>query len=150
MTSSLRKTNVTGDFCATGVICGQVKTFRIDHPLDPEHQYLKHASVESDELKNVYDGTIVLDENGAASVELPDWFEALNHDFRYQGTCIGGFAPADIAEEITQNHFRIAGGQPGMKVSWQVTGVRHDAFSLKHPLQVEELKPGTGVSRSPI
>ena len=28
-----------------------------------------------------------------------------------------------------------------MKVSWQLTGVRHDAYAQAHPLQVETEKP---------
>ena len=62
-------------------------------------------------------------------------------DFRYQLTCIGGFAPVYIATEIANHRFRIAGGSPGMKVSWQVTGIRHDAWAEAHRVQVEEQKP---------
>src|ERR1019366_6687364 len=32
-------------------------------------------------------------------------------------------------------------GAPGMKVSWQVTGVRRDAFAQANPLAVEVEKP---------
>lgn len=46
-----------------------------------------------------------------------------------------------IAEEIHGNRFKIAGGKPGAKVSWQVTGVRHDAWAKAHPMQVVVLKP---------
>jgi hypothetical protein len=74
-------------------------------------------------------------------VELPDYFEVLNRDFRYQLTCIGGFAPVYIAEEISGNSFRIAGGTDGMKVSWQVTGIRHDPFANANRIKVEEEKP---------
>jgi hypothetical protein len=56
-------------------------------------------------------------------------------------TGIGGFAPTYIAEEITNNRFKIAGGNPGMKVCWQVTSVRHDAVVQATPMVVEEDKP---------
>jgi len=115
--------------------------FRIDHPLDPAGQYLTHSFVESPDMKNVYDGVAVLDEQGQAEVTLPEWFEALNRDFRYQLTCIGGFAPVYIAEEISGNRFRIAGGTRGLKVSWQVTGIRQDAWAEANRLPVEEAKP---------
>jgi hypothetical protein len=115
--------------------------FKIDHPVDPANKYLSHSFVESPDMKNVYDGTVILDANGEAWVDLPEWFEALNEDFRYQLTCIGGFAPVYIAQEIQDNRFQIAGGTPGLKVSWQVTGIRHDAYAEAHRFPVEEDKP---------
>jgi hypothetical protein len=116
--------------------------FKIDHPLDPENQYLNHSFVESPDMKNVYDGVVELDANGEAWVELPAWFEALNKDFRYQLTPIGAPGPnLYIAQEVQDNRFQIAGGTPGMKVSWQVTGIRHDAYAEAHPIPVEEDKP---------
>jgi hypothetical protein len=124
-----------------GIIGGAAgKFFKIDHPLDPANQYLYHASVESPELKNLYDGVVTLDDTGAASVVLPEWFEALNREFRYQLTCIGGYAPVYIAKEVERGRFEIAGGRRGMKVSWQVTGVRQDVYAKKHPMKVEENK----------
>jgi hypothetical protein len=129
-----------GDVEVDGSIHKKGGGFKIDHPLDPENKYLLHSFVESPDMKNIYDGNVILDENGEAWVELPDWFEALNKDFRYQLTCIGGYAPVYIGEEISDNQFKIGGGQPGMKVSWQVTGIRHDTYAEQHPLQVEEDK----------
>jgi hypothetical protein len=116
--------------------------FKIDHPLDPANKFLNHSFVESPDMKNFYDGMVNLDADGAAWVELPAWFEALNKDFRYQLTPIG--APASnlyIAQEIENNRFRIAGGEPALKVSWQVTGSRHDPYAEAHPIPVEEVKP---------
>jgi len=100
-----------------------------------------HASVESSEMVNIYSGNVTLDNKGEATVQVPAWLETLNGDFRYQLTCIGGFAPVYIAEEIGHGQFKVAGGKAGMKVSWQVTGVRQDAFARAHPLQVEVEKP---------
>ena len=117
------------------------KHFKIDHPLDPANKYLYHTSVESPDMMNIYNGTTVLDVKGEAEIKLPDWFEALNRDFRYQLSCIGGFAPVYVAREIENNTFRIAGGTPGLKVSWQVTGIRHDAYAEAHPSPVEVQKP---------
>jgi hypothetical protein len=115
--------------------------FKIDHPLDPANKYLSHSFVESAEMKNVYDGIALLDERGERTVELPEWVEALNSDFRYQLTPIGGPAPnLHVAREISKNRFTIAGGTADMKVSWQVTGVRRDAWAEAHPLAVEESK----------
>ena len=54
-------------------------------------------------MKNVYDGVVVLDRKGKAEIDLPDWFGALNKDFRYQLTAIGAPGPnLYIAEEISE------------------------------------------------
>jgi len=127
---------VGGDLNVTGA-----KHFKIDDPLDPANKYLYHTSVESPDMMNIYNGTAVLDTKGEAEIQLPDWFEALNRDFRYQLSCIGGFAPVYVAREIENNTFRVAGGTPGLKVSWQVTGVRHDAYAEAHRSPVEVEKP---------
>jgi hypothetical protein len=137
--------SVAGEFHGDVYILGRIlKTgggFRIDHPLDPAAKYLSHSFVESSDMKNIYDGIAVLDAGGEAGIELPSWFDTLNCDFRYQLTCIGGCAPVYIAQEVQSNGFKIGGGTPGMKVSWQVTGIRQDAWAKAHPLPVEEEKP---------
>ena len=92
-------------------------------------------------MMNIYNGIVVLDVNGKAEVKLPDYFEALNRDFRYQLTPLGGYAPLYVSEELKQNAFHIAGGKSGLKVSWQVTGIRHDPYANAHPIPVEEEKP---------
>jgi hypothetical protein len=118
-----------------------LKLFKIDHPLDPENRYLLHTCVESSEMKNVYDGVARLNEDGSVWVELPQWFEALNGDFRYQLTAVGGPAPGlHVAEELSENRFKIAGGQEGMKVCWQVTGSRKDPAAAAHRFEVEQEK----------
>jgi hypothetical protein len=116
-------------------------SFKIDHPLDPENKYLQHSFVESPDMMNIYNGNAVLDEAGEAWVDLPEWFEALNRDFRYQLTCIGGFAPVYIAEKIKDGRFKIAGGSPDLEVSWQITGIRQDPYANAHRIPVEEDKP---------
>jgi hypothetical protein len=120
-----------------GFLTKNAGAFRIDHPLDPENRYLYHSFVESPDMMNVYNGTVALDAEGQAIVELPSYFEALNRDFRYQLTCIGAFAPVFIADEVQDNRFRIAGGTPGLRVSWQVTGIRHDAYAEQNRMEVE-------------
>lgn len=115
--------------------------FQIDHPLDAAHKYLSHSFVESPDMKNLYDGVVTLDANGQAEVRLPDWFETLNTDVRYQLTCLGGYAPVYIAEKLQHNRFTIAGGQAGMEVSWQVTGIRQDPWASANRIVVEQDKP---------
>jgi hypothetical protein len=129
-----------GDVDVTGNLSKGGGSFKIDHPLDPANKYLYHSFVESPEMMNIYNGVVALDAKGEAVVTMPDYFEALNRDFRYQLTCIGGFAPVYVGAEIAGNQFKIAGGAAGLKVSWQVTGVRQDAFANKHRIPVEEEK----------
>jgi hypothetical protein len=117
------------------------KNFKIDHPLDPENRYLLHAAIESSEVLNVYSGNVVTDASGDAVVVLPEWFEAVNSDFRYQVTVIGSFAQAIVAREIKDNRFVIKSSAPQVKVSWQVTGVRSDPTMVKHPFSAEQEKP---------
>jgi hypothetical protein len=129
-----------GDVLVTGNLAKGGGSFKIDHPLDPANKYLYHSFVESPDMMNIYNGTAVLDDKGEATITMPEWFEALNRDFRYQLTCIGGYAPVYIADEVSGNTFRIGGGTPGLKISWQVTGVRHDRYADAHRIPVEEVK----------
>ena len=139
---------VQGNLQVTGVLSKGSGTFKIDHPLDPANKYLSHSFIESPEMMNVYNGNILLDGNGEATVKLPDYFEALNKEFRYQLTSIGGpGANLYIAEEVKGNHFKIAGGKAGLKVSWQVTGVRQDAFANANRVEPETLKTGNEQGR---
>jgi hypothetical protein len=145
-TASGGTTNYAGYFAGnvnvTGTLSKGGGSFKIDHPLDPANKYLYHSFVESPDMKNIYDGTVTTDASGNATVTLPDWFEALNKDFRYQLTVIGDFAQAIIAQEIQGNQFAIRTDKPNVKVSWQVTGIRKDAFAEKNRIPVEELKQG--------
>jgi hypothetical protein len=133
---------LNGEVDVIGTLTKSAGAFKIDHPLDPANKYLTHSFVESPDMMNIYNGTVVLDNNGEAWISLPDWFEALNRDFRYQLTAIGAPGPnLYVAVEVSGNRFKIAGGQPGGKVSWQVTGIRHDAYADAHRLALEEDKP---------
>jgi len=131
----------SGDVDIVGNISKSGGSFKIDHPLNPETKYLQHSFVESPDMMNIYNGNVILDANGSATVTMPDYFEALNMEFRYQLTCIGGFAPVYVAEKISGNQFRIAGGEPGMEVSWQVTGIRNDKWAQANRVQIEVDKP---------
>jgi hypothetical protein len=146
-----------GNVDIDGTLTKNAGSFKIDHPLDPANKYLYHSFVESPDMLNIYNGNVILDEDGTAWVELPEWFEALNggaehrSEYRYQLTCIGGFAPVYIAQKIEHNRFQIAGGSPGLEVSWQVTGIRHDPYAEAHRIPVEEDKPADelGTYRQP-
>ena len=117
-----------GDFGAAGT-----KAFSIDHPLDPANKYLRHYSIESNEVLNLYRGTIAFDANGEAVVTLPDYFDVVNTDFSYQLTPIGGYAPIFIKEKIANGQFVIGGGNPNIEVSWTVFAQRNDPYLQQHP-----------------
>jgi hypothetical protein len=139
--SLLGAVSVTGDMSVSGTLRAGAKQFVIDHPLDAENRVLAHTSVESDERAVVYSGNVRCERDGTATVQLPDWLEALATDFRYQLTCIGGHADVYIAETVRENAFRIGGGTDGLQVSWQLTGVRQDAWARANDLVVEDDKP---------
>ncbi len=136
---------LSGEFLGDAEISGNLAkgggSFKIDHPLDPENKYLYHSFVESPDMKNIYDGNVSTDQNGEATVQLPDWFEVLNRDFRYQLTVVGTFAQAIVQEKIKGNRFTIKTSAPNVEVSWQVTGIRKDAYANKHRIAVEVDKP---------
>ena len=131
-----------GNVQVTGTLSKGAGSFKIDHPLEPAGKYLYHSFVESPDMMNIYNGNVVADANGEATVTLPDYFETLNRDFRYQLTVIGQFAQAIVSEEIHNNRFTIKTDKPNVRVSWQVTGIRHDPFAESHRIQVEVEKTG--------
>jgi hypothetical protein len=130
-----------GDVAVDGNLSKSSGSFKIDHPLDPANKYLYHSFVESPDMMNIYNGNVTTDAEGNAVVTMPDWFEALNRDFRYQLTVIGQFAQAIVAGEMANHSFTVKTDKPNVKVSWQVTGVRHDAWADTHRIPVEVLKP---------
>jgi len=113
---------------------GGTKSFRIDHPLDPDNKFLVHFCIESDEILNLYRGTTVLDSNGEAEIVLPDYFGDVNTNFAYQLTPVGAAMPnLYVSSEINDNRFRISGGVAGAKVSWTVTAERNDRLVQQNP-----------------
>jgi hypothetical protein len=135
---------VVHDLHVNGTVFKGAGAFRIDNPLDPAHSYLQHSFVESPQMMNVYNGNVATNAKGFATVKLPRWFQALNKDFRYQLTVLGSsFAQAIVAKEIHDNQFTIRTNKPKVKVSWQVTGVRHDPYANAHRIQVVVPKEGS-------
>jgi len=145
---------------ASGASGGTIKTFRIDHPDAPAEKYLLHYSTESPEVLNAYSGTAVLDSAGEAEVELPRYFAKINKDPRYTLTAVGAPMPMlHVAQKISDESlaigaslepdqaaplctFRIAGGAPGMEVSWRIEAVRNDRWVQRHGAPVEIEKQG--------
>lgn len=128
---------IDGNLNVLGTVTKGGGAFRIDHPLNPAREYLQHSFVESPEMMNIYNGNVRTDTRGFAVVRLPRWFQALNRSFRYQLTPIGSFAQAIVWKKVAGNRFTIRTSKPHVEVSWQVTGVRHDAWANSHRVRVE-------------
>jgi hypothetical protein len=94
-------------------------------------------------MMNIYNGNVTTDGRGYATVTLPEYFEALNRDFRYQLTVVDGesFAMVRVSRKISDNTFQIASSVPGVEVSWQVTGIRKDAWAEKNRIPNTVEKP---------
>ena len=54
---------------------------------------------------------------------------------------LGVFAQAIVARKIRGGSFDIRTDGPDVEVSWQVTGIRKDAWAKAHPIVVDEPKP---------
>ena len=142
--------SITGVASIVGALSKGSGTFVIDHPLDPKNKLLYHSFVESPDVKNIYDGITTLDESGKATVELPTYFLSLNTDFRYLATAIGEPMPdLHLSVEIRRRYlglygepvFTISGGAPNGRISWQVTGIRHDPYIEARPI-IPEVEKG--------
>jgi len=127
-----------GNVEITGTCTGCVgpSGLQIDDPLDPAHKYLQHSSVASSQQLDIYSGNVTTNGKGFATVTMPGWFQALNRNFRYQLTSLSGLQAVAVAKEIAHNRFTIQSEKPHAKVSWQVTGIRHDRFAKAHPVRV--------------
>jgi hypothetical protein len=130
-TAALTDNNGTTSFTVTA----GSKSWRIDHPLRPTTHWLDHVAVEGDGHFTFYRGNVVLDSAGLATVQMPDWFDALNDDVSIVYSSWGDAQPARTSRRIA-NGWEIV-GQPGAKVSWMASGLRADAWAKAHPFTVE-------------
>lgn len=143
-------TGYAGYFAGNVLIAGSLSksggSFKIDHPLDPDNKYLYHSFVESPDMMNVYNGVVTTDARGYAVVTMPEWFETLNRDFRYQLTVVDqGDSDEFVQAKIVgggmhDGQFNVRTSAPNTMVSWQVTGIRQDAWANAHRIPVEEEK----------
>lgn len=124
------------------------KSFIIDHPTDPANKFLRHFSIESNEVINMYRGNATFDANGEVTVEMPRYFDAINRDFSYQLACVGGYAPIYVKEKLRDGKFKIAGGTEGLEVSWVVYAERNDPYFQQYPhhrqVEVEKTERNRG------
>ncbi len=143
---SARMQLTTAGLSVVGSLSKGGGSFKIDHPLDPENKYLYHSFVESPDMMNIYNGNVTTDGQGYATITLPDYFEALNRDFRYQLTVVneadtGEFLWAQVVKKVSGNQFTLRTSRGNLEVSWQVTGIRHDAWAQKNRIPNAVDKP---------
>ncbi|PCJ88092.1 MAG: hypothetical protein COA57_03800 [Flavobacteriales bacterium] len=124
-----------------------VKAFMIDHPADPANKFLMHSSVESPDMMTIYNGIVITDANGDVNIQLPDYFNVLNKDFKYNLTVIGQFAQAIVSKEIENNQFEIKTDKPNVKVSWMVTGIRKDPVAEQYRIRPVVEKEGKEIGK---
>jgi hypothetical protein len=132
---------INGNLTVNGILAKSAGSFVIDDPIDPTNKYLYHSFVESPDMMNIYNGNVTTDMNGDADVTLPPYFSALNRDCRYQLTVIGQFAQAIVSKKVVDGRFSIRTDKANVEVSWQVTGIRQDAFANANRIAVEVEKP---------
>jgi hypothetical protein len=92
------------------VYVGGVKTFVIDHPINPK-KYLVHACLEGPESAVYYRGKGTISNNVSTIIQLPDYVESLATDFSIQITPIyngTSFATYNVSE-VVNNEFHVYG-----------------------------------------
>lgn len=131
-----------GKVTTTGGIFSPAAFTQVDHPADPADRWYRQALMGSFEQVTVLSGNAVTGANGRAVVRVPAIFEQTHEDVRYQLTPIGRSAAPFIARELADGRFTIDAGAEGVRISWQLTGLRADASARSRRLEVESPKRG--------
>jgi hypothetical protein len=131
-----------GNVEVVGTVAGAGPMAVMDDPLDPDGSYLYQSSVVGGERLTIYNGNVRVGKDKEATVELPAYFEAVNGDPRYQLTVVGKPAQAWIKTGVKGNTFVIATDTEDVDVSWQVSGVRQDAWAKAKPFEASVAKTG--------
>jgi hypothetical protein len=114
--------NATGTISCYTVNTVVSKAFDIVHPTREGHR-LRHRCVESDRSRLFYEYTMEC-QLGLNSLQLPDWFTAINADCRVYCSPVRHFGAA--WGEVVSDQLQVTCNAPG--TFWvYVTGVRCDA-----------------------
>lgn len=99
------------------------KNFKMPHPTKPGY-WLRHGSTESPVSGTEYTGRLVLDADGVGTIELPEYFEALNKPANrtVQVTPIG--RPFLVGADPVEGGRVTVYGAPGREVFWLVKAER--------------------------
>lgn len=79
---------------------------------------------------------------------MPDYFDEINKEIKYQLTVIddsADFVFAKVTKKVRDNRFQVRTSKPNIEVSWMVIGTRNDLYArTKKPTDVREK---TGVEK---
>lgn len=126
-----------GNVNVTGSLTTPAAFLQVDHPESPADRWYQQALVGAFERVTVLSGNAVSGANGRVVVRVPEIFGRTHTDVRYQVTPIGRAAQPFIAKELADGRFTIDAGAAGVRLSWQLTGVRDDAAARRGAFQVE-------------
>ena len=126
----------SGNLHVLGTITGSGKTFNIPHPLDKDKR-LVHGCLEGPEFGVYYRGEAET-EDGLATIDLPDYFEALTRpDSRtiqltelYEDETDPIFGNFLAAGRIRNGRFSVRSSAPSVRFCWEVRAVRGDIEPL--------------------
>ena len=137
-------TQINGNLNVTGTLTKGYGSFLIDHPLDPETSFCRHNFVESPENLADLPGKVKLDDNGEATVEMPNYFKALSaeENATVSLTAIGRPFLTGYEWDFNLSRLRVY-GERDREVAWVVYADRDDPVihALSQPVE-EEKGPG--------
>ena len=130
-----------GDVHVSGSLSKSSGSFLIDHPLDPENKLLRHNFVESPENLLIYRGELKLNEDGEATVAMPEYFAALTREEKATIHLTAQGKPFDTGYKWETDHESfIIYGAANREVSWMVMAERDDPVIRRLGRPVEEEK----------
>jgi hypothetical protein len=127
----------TIDLNVSGTFTAGTKNFRIVHPLD-KSKTLTHSCIEGPEAAVFYRGEGQTDEEGRATITLPDYFEALTRPEGRTVMLTELFDDDDenemgklAASRVKDGKFTVRSEYISMKFYWEVKAVRADVDPLE-------------------
>ncbi|MBN1755759.1 hypothetical protein JW877_06050, partial [bacterium] len=137
----------SGDVYVNGTLSKTGGSFLIDHPDDPLNKTLRHNFVESPENLCLYRGKAVLNSEGSARIEMPDYYSSLTKEEEATVTLTSIGKPFNVGYDWNDNFtvFTIY-GEPNREVSYMVLADRDDPVMqrLKKPV-VESKGPENNI-----
>lgn len=120
-------------FAAPNLNISGSKTFKIDHPLDPENTYLVHSSIEGPRVDLVYRGKTTL-VNGLSTVNMDEYFDMIKGTWKKlcrdaQAWISGINEFVECVGSVDENgllKIKSKDSSYNGEVSWMIIAERHD------------------------